>query len=117
MELFKKSRYLVKAQITLPHSSTSLPGSLLQPRTHRPAKTRDNQMKGKYKNIINRSQYNMAPSEPSSPTTSSPGYPNPTEEQDYDIKSHLMKMIEFFKENINKLLKKHRKIQSNKKRK
>ena len=43
----------------------------------------------------------MAPSEPSSPTTASPGYPNTLEEQDYDLNSHLMEMIEAFKEDIN----------------
>jgi hypothetical protein len=40
---------------------------------------------------------------PSSPTTASPGYPNTSEEQ--DLKSHLMKMIETFKEETNKSLK------------
>jgi hypothetical protein len=54
--------------------------------------------KGKLKNTINRSQYNMAPSEPSSPTTVSPGYPNTLEEQDCDLKSLLMKMIQAFEE-------------------
>jgi hypothetical protein len=42
----------------------------------------------------------MAPSEPSSPTTASPGYYNKPEEQNCDLKSHLMKMIEAFKEDI-----------------
>jgi hypothetical protein len=41
----------------------------------------------------------MAPSEPSSDRTASPGYHNTPEEQDYDLKPHLMKMIEAFKEN------------------
>jgi hypothetical protein len=53
--------------------------------------------KGKSKNIINRSKYNLAPSEPSSPTIARPGYPNTPEEQDCDLKSHLMKMLEIFK--------------------
>ena len=37
--------------------------------------------------------------------TASTGYPNTPEEQDYDLKSHLMKMIEAFKEDINNSLK------------
>lgn len=46
----------------------------------------------------------MAPSEPSS-TTESPRYPDIHEEQDYDLKSHLMKMIEAFKGKMSKSLK------------
>lgn len=44
----------------------------------------------------------MGPSEPRSPATASSGYPNIPEEQVYDLKYHLMKMLETFKENINK---------------
>jgi hypothetical protein len=58
--------------------------------------------KGKYKKIINRSQCNMSPSEPCSPTTARPIYPNTPEEQDCDIKCYLMKMIEALKKAINK---------------
>ena len=48
-----------------------------QSKTATPANTRDNQMtKGKHKNINNRNQGNMAPSEPHSPTTASLGYTN-----------------------------------------
>jgi hypothetical protein len=54
-------------------------------------------MKGKRKNISNRNQDFMESSEPSSPTTTNPGYPNTPENQDYDLKSHLMMMIEEFK--------------------
>jgi hypothetical protein len=36
----------------------------------------------------------VATSEPSFPTTSNPGYPNTPENQDSDLKSHLIKMIE-----------------------
>jgi hypothetical protein len=57
----------------------------------------------KHKNISSRSQYTLAPSEPSSSTTGSPRYPNMPEKQDNDLKSHLMKMIEAFKEDIKKL--------------
>jgi hypothetical protein len=42
---------------------------------------------------------------PSSPTTASPGYPNTPRKQDSDLKSHLKKMIEDFKDNINNSLK------------
>ena len=60
----------------------------------RPTNTKDNQMaKGKYRNITNRNQGNMAPSEPNSLTTASPGYPNTPEKQDLDLKSQLMMLI------------------------
>jgi hypothetical protein len=62
------------------------PGDPLPSKTLRPVKTRDNQMvKDKLKNISNRSQCHLASSEPNSPTTASPGYPNTHEEQDYDL--------------------------------
>jgi hypothetical protein len=42
-----------------------------------PINTRDNYIeRGKLRNIINRSQYNMALSELSFAATASPGYPN-----------------------------------------
>ena len=47
----------------------------------------------------------MTLSEPSSPTSASHGYPNIPEKQDSDLKSHLMKMIEDFKKDINNFLK------------
>jgi hypothetical protein len=62
--------------------------------------------RGKIKNTNNRSQHNLAPLETSSPTTASPGYPNTSEKQDADLKSHLTKMIESFKKDINNSLKK-----------
>jgi hypothetical protein len=53
-----------------------------------PARTRDNQIaKGQCKNIINKSQGNMIPPEPSSPTTARSRYPNTTETQKDDLKS------------------------------
>jgi SMC interacting uncharacterized protein involved in chromosome segregation len=61
--------------------------------------------RGKYKNISNKNQGYLASSEPSSPTTASPGYPNTPEKQDSDLKSHLMMMIENFKKDINNSLK------------
>lgn len=47
----------------------------------------------------------MAPSEHRSPTPESSGQSKAPEEQDNDLKSHLMKMIEDFKVEINKSLK------------
>ena len=61
--------------------------------------------KGKHKNLTNRNQGYVASSEPSSPITASPGYPNTPEKQDVDLKSHLMMLIENFKEDINNCLK------------
>jgi hypothetical protein len=72
----------------------------------RPANTRDNQMaRGKDENISNRNQGYLASSEPSFPTTVSPGYLNTPEKQDSHLKSHLMMMIEDFKKDINNSLK------------
>ena len=62
-------------------------------------------MRGKHKNISNRNQCHLASSEPISPTTASPGYPNIPEKQDSNLKAHLMKMIEDLKEDINNSLK------------
>ena len=57
-------------------------------------------VKGKHKNPTNRNQGHMATSEPSFPTTVSPVYPQHT-----DLKSHLIKLIEGFKRDINNSLK------------
>uniref|UniRef100_A0A8C6G7V4 Uncharacterized protein n=1 Tax=Mus spicilegus TaxID=10103 RepID=A0A8C6G7V4_MUSSI len=79
-----------------------------QSETAKPANTRDNQVKkgkGKNKNISNRNQDYLASSEPSSPATASPEYPNTPEKQDSDLKSHLMMVIEDFKQDINNSLK------------
>ena len=56
--------------------------------------------RGKGKNISNRNQDYLTSSEPSSPTTVNPGYPNTPEKQDSDLKSHLMMMVEDFKKDI-----------------
>ena len=61
-------------------------------------------------NISNRKQGYMASSETSSPTTVNPGYPRTPEKQDFDLKSHLMMVIEEFKKDINNSL---REIQEN----
>jgi hypothetical protein len=48
----------------------------LQPETARLINTRDNQMaKDKHKKLTKRNQGYLVSSEPSSPTTTSPGYP------------------------------------------
>ena len=47
----------------------------------------------------------LASSEPSSPTTVSPEYTNTHENQEADLKSYGMKIIESFKEDINNSLK------------
>lgn len=67
--------------------------------------------KGKHNSKINRTQFTMASSQPSTPTITSPEYPKIPEEQDYDPKSLLMEMIEVFKEDLNNSLKE---IQENK---
>ena len=77
-----------------------------QSETARPANTTDNQMERvKGKNISNRNQGYLASSEPSSPTTVSPGYLNTTEKQDSDLKAHLMMMTEDSKKDISNSLK------------
>jgi hypothetical protein len=47
----------------------------------------------------------LTSSEPSSPNTANPGYPNTPEKQDSDLKSHLMMMMKDFKKDINNSLK------------
>ena len=108
-------------QLSIPKSCperAGLPGVLTQLRsqaqrkdkplseTARPTNTTDNYMaRGKCKNISSRNQGYLVSSEPSSPTTVSPGYPNTPEKQDPVLKSYLMMMIEDFKEDINNSLK------------
>ena len=59
---------------------------------------------GKDKNISNRNQGYLAPSEHSSPTTASYGYPT-HQKSKTDLKSHLMMMTEDIKKDINNSLK------------
>jgi hypothetical protein len=61
--------------------------------------------KGKCKHLTNRNQDCSASSEPSTPTTSSTGYPNTPEKQKLDLKSYLMMLVEDFKKGINNSLK------------
>jgi hypothetical protein len=60
-------------------------------------------VKGKHKNIINRSQYNWHQQNTTlllQQAPNIPEYPKVPEEQDSDLKSHLMKMIKAFKDDI-----------------
>jgi hypothetical protein len=68
-------------------------------------------VKGKHKTKNNRSQNKCASSEPSSPNTAHPEYTNTCENQESVLKSYLMKIIEFFREDVNNSLKE---IQDNK---
>ena len=61
--------------------------------------------KGKHKNPTNKKQGHVATSEPSSPTTASPRYPNTPEKQEFDLKSYLMMLIDGFKKDLNNSLK------------
>ena len=62
-------------------------------------------VKGKLKNLTNRNQEHWASSEPSRPTTVSPGYTNTPEKQNSDFKSYLMVVVEDFEKGINNSLK------------
>jgi chromosome segregation ATPase len=62
--------------------------------------------KGKCKNLTKRNQDHWSSSEPSTPTTVSPGYPNTPKKQDSDLKSYLMVLVEDFEKGINNSLKK-----------
>jgi hypothetical protein len=61
-------------------------------------------VRGKSITISNRSQYMCASSKPSSPTTASPENTNTSENQEADLKSYLMMIVESFKEDINNSL-------------
>jgi hypothetical protein len=54
-------------------------------------------VKGKRKNPTNRHQDHSPSSEPSTPTSPSPGHPNTTEKLDPDLKASLMMMVEDIK--------------------
>jgi hypothetical protein len=68
---------------------------------------------GKHKNRSSRNQGYLASSEPNSPTIASPGYTITPENQDMDLKSLLMMMMEDFKKEINNSLKEIQKNTSN----
>ena len=61
--------------------------------------------KGKRKNLTNRNQDYSPSSEPSTPTSPSPGHPNTPEKLDLDLKAYLMMMVEDIKKDFNNSLK------------
>jgi hypothetical protein len=61
--------------------------------------------KGQHKNTISKTQGNIAPLEPSYPTTANPGYFIETEAQGDVHESNLIKMIEAFNEDRSTALK------------
>ena len=61
--------------------------------------------KGKHKNLSNRNQDHSPSSEPSTPTSPSPGHPNTPKKLDPDLKAYLMTMVEHIKKDINNSLK------------
>jgi hypothetical protein len=61
--------------------------------------------KGKCKNLTNRNQDYSPSSEPSTPTSASPGYPDSPEKQDSDLKLYLMMLVEDIKKGFNNSLK------------
>jgi hypothetical protein len=89
------------------NQQTALPAFLRCPADIRiiqttPGKT--SWLKDSLRTLINKSQGNMAPSEPSYPASANPGYPNTTKAQD-DLKCNLIKRIKTFKLVINKSFK------------
>ena len=61
--------------------------------------------KYKCKNLMNRNQDHRASSEPSTPTTASPGNTNTAEKQDSDLKLYFMMLVEDFKKSFSNSLK------------
>jgi hypothetical protein len=61
--------------------------------------------KGKCNNLTNRNQDHPPSSEPSTPTSPSPGHPNTPEKLDPYLKAHLMMMVEDIKKDFNNTLK------------
>jgi hypothetical protein len=76
------------------------------PARDRTANITDCQMvKGKCKNLTNRNQNHSALSEPNMSTIADSGYPNTSKEQELDLKSYLLMLVEDFKKGTNNLLK------------
>ena len=67
---------------------------------------------GKHKNISNRNKGYLASSEPNSPTIASPGYTITQENQDSDLKSLLMMMIEDINNSIKEIQKKGKQVEA-----
>ena len=64
--------------------------------------------KDRHKNLTNRNQDYSPSSEPSTPTSAIPGYPNTPEKIDLDLKAYLMMMVEDIKKFFITHLKKYR---------
>jgi hypothetical protein len=62
-------------------------------------------VKDKHKNLTKRNQDYSPSSEPSTPTSASPGYPNTPKKQDSDLKSYVMMLVQSIKKEINNSLK------------
>jgi hypothetical protein len=62
-------------------------------------------VKGRRKNLTNKIQDHSPSSEPSTPTSASPGHPNTSENLDPDLKAYLMMMVEDIKKVFNNSLK------------
>jgi hypothetical protein len=60
---------------------------------------------GKRKNLTNRNQDHSPSSEPSTPTSHSPGHPNTPEKLDPDLKAYFMMMVEDIQKDFNNSLK------------
>ena len=56
--------------------------------------------KGELKNVINRNQDHLASSEPSTPRTASPGFPNTPVTQDSAVNSFLMILVDDYTKSI-----------------
>ena len=61
--------------------------------------------KGRCKNLTNKKQDHSPSSEPSTPTSASPGHTNTPEKLDPDLKAYLMMMVEDIKKDFNTSLK------------
>jgi hypothetical protein len=64
--------------------------------------------KSKRKNLINRNQDHSPSSEPRTPTSASPGYPNTPEYLDLYLKAYLMMLVEDIKKALITHSKKYR---------
>jgi gas vesicle protein len=62
-------------------------------------------VKGRHKNLTNKNQDHSPSSEPSTPNSASPGYPNTPEKLDLDLKTYLIMMVEDIKKDFNNSLK------------
>ena len=61
--------------------------------------------KGKCKNLTKRNEDHSPSSQPSTPTSASPGHPNTLKKQDPCLKAYLMMMVEDIKKDSNNSLK------------